>query len=98
MKCWEEQPSRWLTPTVVAARTGWKQAGTLHWVLAVAELGALRTLPGDGSGRPERLPQQYELAPGFSFLPPPPSLVFFTPGLRAVLPSFPGGSGYSGCC
>ena len=30
-----------------------KQAGTRHWVLAVAGLGALRTLPGDGSGRPE---------------------------------------------
>lgn len=36
MNCWEEQPSRWLAPTVVAAGTGWKQAGTVHWVLAVA--------------------------------------------------------------
>lgn len=98
MNCWEEQPSRWLTPTVVAAGTGWKQAGTVHWVLAVAELGALRTLPGDGSGRSEHLPQQCELAPGLSSLPPPPSFVFLTPGLKAALPSFPKGSGYPGCC
>lgn len=53
-------------PTAVAAGTGWKQAGTLQWVLAVAGLGALQDTAWGWQWKARRLPHRCELALGFS--------------------------------